>query len=52
MSHELQSEYSRRIKGKQRAKRKAEAVTRVSKLPSGKIASRAMRERGQRTNEQ
>jgi len=47
MSREVQSEYSRVIKTKQRLKAKQEVIEQVGKLPSGKIASRALRERGQ-----
>lgn len=50
MSREVQSEYSRVIKTKQRLKAKQEVIEQVGKLPSGKIASRALRERG-RTND-
>lgn len=50
MSRDLQAKYSKKIKGKQVRGRKEKVVDRVAKLPSGAIASRALRERGQQNN--
>ena len=51
MSQNLQAKYSKNIKDKQIRGRKERGVGRVAKLPSGAIASRALRERGQRNND-
>lgn len=52
MSRQLQAKYSKHIKSKQLIKSSVIMVERVAKLPSGKIASRALRERGRQSNEQ
>lgn len=51
MSQGLQSKYSRTVKVKQQQRRAEQVVERVTKLPSGKVASKALRERGRQRNE-
>ena len=52
MSQNLQSMYSKANKGYQKEKQKTEVIERISKLPSGKVASRALRGRGVNKDEQ
>lgn len=52
MSSDLQSKYSKKIKHNQQVKRSEPLVGRVTKLPSGTVESKALRERGNRQNDQ